>query len=188
MYNWNSLSNIVGDFMANTQMKTIIFAGGCFWGVEKAFSLLNGVCETEVGYANGNIENPTYELVCENNTGFKEACKIVYNPEVISLKKLLKAFFICINPTERNKQGNDIGTQYQTGVYYLDGSDLEIIKEYFEEEKKKYPEFYVELESLKNFYPAEEYHQKYLDKVPNGYCHVSKNEMDMIVALNEVEI
>ena len=174
--------------MSKINRKEIVLAGGCFWGVEKAFSYLDGVIETEVGYANGNIDNPTYELVCENNTGFKEACRIIYDENVISLNKLLKAFFICINPTQRNRQGNDVGSQYQTGVYYIEESDYETIAKYFEEEKKKYTNFFVELDKLKNFYPAEEYHQKYLEKVPNGYCHVSLQEMEMVKALNEVDV
>lgn len=174
--------------MSEINRKEIVLAGGCFWGVEKAFSYLDGVIETEVGYANGDIDNPTYELVCENNTGFKEACRIIYDENVISLNKLLKAFFICINPTQRNRQGNDIGSQYQTGVYYIEESDYETIAKYFEEEKKKYTNFFVELDKLKNFYPAEEYHQKYLEKVPNGYCHVSLQEMEMVKALNEVDV
>ncbi len=174
--------------MSKINRKEIVLAGGCFWGVEKAFSYLDGVIETEVGYANGNIDNPTYELVCENNTGFKEACRIIYDENVISLNKLLKAFFICINPTQRNRQGNDVGSQYQTGVYYIEESDYETIAKYFEEEKKKYTNFFVELDKLKSFYPAEEYHQKYLEKVPNGYCHVSLQEMEMVKALNEVDV
>lgn len=156
-------------------MKKIIFAGGCFWGVEAYFSTIEGVIKTKVGYANGNTKNPVYEEVCSNRTGFAEACSIEYDENKVTLYELLKAYFKVIDPTAINKQGNDAGTQYRTGIYYVDKSDIEVILKAKEEEQKKYDSKIVtEILPLKNFYDAEEYHQKYLEKNPNGYCHISK--------------
>ncbi|MBR3311002.1 MAG: peptide-methionine (S)-S-oxide reductase MsrA [Solobacterium sp.] len=164
--------------------KEIILAGGCFWGLERAFRLLDGVKHTSTGYANGNTEAPVYEEVCRNETGYKEAVRILYDPDTLSLDTILEAFFLCIDPTVKNRQGNDIGTQYQTGVYYTDESDREKLKAIFAAEKKKYENFYTELEPLKNFWTAEEYHQNYLEKHPDGYCHIAFEEMEKIRALN----
>ncbi|AYD40221.1 peptide-methionine (S)-S-oxide reductase [Clostridium fermenticellae] len=156
-------------------MKKIIFAGGCFWGVEAYFSEMDGVVKTKVGYANGNTDNPTYEEVCKNTTGYAESCYIEYNEDIIKLEGLLKAYWRVVDPTIKNRQGHDIGTQYRTGVYYIDKCDLDIILKSKEEEQKKYKETIVtEILPLKNFYSAEQYHQKYLEKNPNGYCHIPK--------------
>lgn len=168
--------------------KMICAAGGCFWGTERIFQMLDGVCETECGYANGNTEDPRYEDVCERETGFKEAVMITYDPAVLSLRKILKAFFLCVDPTVANRQGEDIGSQYQTGIYYLEAEDLEIIAEVFAEEKRKHEVFRVELEELRNFYTAEEYHQNYLDKNPGGYCHISRARLEDVRKLNEEEL
>ena len=169
----------------NQDEKMIVLAGGCFWGVEKAFKALDGVLETTVGYANGFTDNPTYEEVCRNETGYKEAVKVVYQPNVVSLSTIIRAFFLCIDPRQRNRQGNDIGSQYQTGIYYVDEKDLEWIKPIYASERMKYDRFFVELEPLKNFYTAEEYHQNYLDKHPNGYCHITAFEMEEVKKLNQ---
>ena len=169
----------------NQDEKMIVLAGGCFWGIEKAFKALDGVLETTVGYANGFTDNPTYEEVCRNETGYKEAVKVVYQPNVVSLSTIIRAFFLCINPRQRNRQGNDIGSQYQTGIYYVDEKDLEWIKPIYTSERMKYDRFFVELEPLKNFYTAEEYHQNYLDKHPNGYCHITAFEMEEVKKLNQ---
>lgn len=165
-------------------LKTIYMAGGCFWGTERAFQLLDGVVDTNVGYVNGCTENPTYQEVCSNTTGFKEAVKIIYDPSVIALETLLKAFFLCIHPEQRNRQGNDIGSQYQTGVYYTDEESRVICEAYFEVERLKHSFFFTELAKLENYYDAESYHQDYLLKNPMGYCHVSKHEFDQVKALN----
>ena len=165
--------------------KTIVLAGGCFWGVEKVFKALDGVVETTTGYANGITENPTYEEVCRNETGYKEAVKVVYQPDIVSLSTIIRAFFLCIDPRQRNRQGNDFGTQYQTGIYYVDENDLAVIKPIYTSERRKYDRFFVELEPLKNFYSAEEYHQDYLDKHPNGYCHITAFEMEEVKKLNQ---
>ena len=169
----------------NQDEKMIVLAGGCFWGVEKAFKALDGVLETTVGYANGFTDNPTYEEVCRNETGYKEAVKVVYQPNVVSLSTIIRAFFLCIDPRQRNRQGNDIGSQYQAGIYYVDEKDLDDIKSVYTNERMKYDRFFVELEPLKNFYTAEEYHQDYLDKHPNGYCHITAFEMEEVKKLNQ---
>ena len=166
-------------------VKTIYFAGGCFGGCEKVFQKVPGVKDTEVGYANGWKENPTYEEVCGNETGHRETVKVTYEDKEVSLTTLLKVYFLVIDPTLQNQQGNDIGTQYQTGVYYEDEEDLPIIQATFEAEKKKVAHFYVECEKLKCFYTAEEYHQDYLIKNPNGYCHITNIEMEEVQKLLE---
>lgn len=157
------------------QMKKIVLAGGCFWGMESYFDTIYGVLNTKVGYANGDTENPTYEKVCKNNTGFAEACFIEYDEEKTSLNEILKAYFKVIDPTILNRQGGDTGIQYRTGIYYIDENDRNVIVKIIEEEQKKYNDKIVtEVLPLKNFYDAEEYHQKYLEKHPDGYCHIPK--------------
>lgn len=154
-------------------MKEIFFAGGCFWGVEEFFSRIDGVEDTEVGYANGITEDPDYKQVCTGTTGFAEACQIKYDPEVISLDTLLDKLFSVIDPTLIDRQGPDIGNQYRTGIYYLDEADRPVIEAYFEKVRSNYDlPIRTELEPLKNFYEAEEYHQDYLKKNPGGYCHI----------------
>lgn len=154
-------------------LKNIYLAGGCFWGVEEYFSRIHGVVATEVGYANGHKENPTYEEVCTGITGHAETTYIEYDEKIISLEDLLEKFWRIINPTLLNRQGPDIGNQYRTGIYYTDPSDLDIINKTLEEEQKKYKEPIVtEIMELKSFYKAEAYHQDYLKKNPGGYCHI----------------
>ena len=160
--------------MEDDAMQTIYLAGGCFWGVQKYFDQFDGVLATEVGYANGPEEAPSYRDVC-NSSGHAETVKIEYDPEVISLTDLLGYYFMVIDPLSINRQGNDRGVQYRTGIYYTDESQLPEIKTvYREQEEKAGAKLAVEMEPLKNFYTAEEYHQKYLDKNPNGYCHIPR--------------
>lgn len=155
-------------------MKEIVFAGGCFWGVEEYFSRIPGVVFTKVGYANGSKENPNYEEVCTNTTGHAEACYVKYDENIISLSEILYKFWKIIDPTSLNKQGPDVGSQYRTGIYYIDKDDLPTILETYEEIKKRYTKPIVtEIEPLRVFYDAEEYHQKYLKKNPGGYCHIN---------------
>jgi len=157
-------------------LKEIYLAGGCFWGTEHFFKQIEGVVETEVGYANGIIKNPTYEQVCTDETQFAEAVHVVYDPQKISLQFLLSLYFKAIDPTSINRQGNDIGSQYRTGIYYTDANDLPIIEKVYQAEQKNYYELLaVEKQPLKNFYTAEEYHQDYLDKNPSGYCHLPQS-------------
>ncbi len=160
--------------MMTEDKKEIYFAGGCFWGTEHFFKQIRGVLATEVGYANGQTQNPTYEEICTDETGFAETVKVLYNPEVISLDRLLDLFYKTIDPTSLNQQGNDIGSQYRTGVYYVDRADKAIIEASLLRLSKGYAKpLAIECEPLKNFYSAEDYHQDYLDKNPSGYCHIS---------------
>jgi methionine-S-sulfoxide reductase len=160
-------------------MKEIYLAGGCFWGTEKYFSLIKGVEETGVGYANGNTENPSYEDVCRRDTGHAEAVKVLYDSALLSLEKLLSLYYEVIDPTAVNRQGADRGTQYRTGIYYIDEADRPVIDASIAELQKKYSKpIAIELEPLRNYYPAEEYHQKYLDKNPGGYCHIAQDTFE----------
>ncbi len=153
-------------------MKTIYLAGGCFWGVQKFFDQFDGVLSTEVGYANGPDEAPSYRDVC-NSSGHAETVKIGYDPEKISLTALLNDYFLIIDPLSVNRQGNDTGIQYRTGIYYSEESQLPEIEAVMKEQEEKIgAKLAVEMEALKNFFSAEEYHQKYLDKNPGGYCHI----------------
>ena len=153
--------------------KEIYLAGGCFWGTEHFLKLIEGVEATQVGYANGNIAHPTYQQVCTGNTDFAETVKVQYNPEVVDLPFLIGLYFKTIDPTSLNRQGNDRGTQYRTGIYYNQPDDLPIIKETVDRLAVGYTRpLVVEIKPLKNFYPAETYHQDYLDKNPGGYCHI----------------
>jgi peptide methionine sulfoxide reductase msrA/msrB len=154
-------------------MKEIYLAGGCFWGTEHFFKQIRGVIETEVGFANGHTENPTYQEVYTDKTGFAETVLVKYSPDVVSLEFLLQMYFVAIDPTSLNKQGHDEGTRYRTGIYYTDSADLAIINKVYEAEQQKYSQpFAVERLPLENYYPAEDYHQDYLDKNPDGYCHL----------------
>ena len=151
--------------------KVIYLAGGCFWGVEKYFSLLNGVISTCVGYANGKMNNPKYEDLKSGRADHAETVKINYDDKIISLRTLLEHFLRFVDPYSLDKQGEDIGHQYRSGVYYIDKEDKEIILSYFAERLNK--DYKIEVKELENFFLAEEYHQKYLDKNPTGYCHVN---------------
>ncbi|MBO7704015.1 MAG: peptide-methionine (S)-S-oxide reductase MsrA [Solobacterium sp.] len=165
-------------------MKVIYLAGGCFWGSEKAFRLLNGVHRTTVGYANGRTDHPTYEEVCTDTTGHRETVKVEYDPDEVSLETILKAFFLIIDPTKENRQGNDIGTQYQTGIYTEDPESEAFAEAYVKEKRKLYPVFFTEVKPLECFWPAEEYHQNYLEKNPQGYCHIPFAEFELVKGLN----
>lgn len=153
--------------------RTIYFAGGCFWALEKYFKSVPGVSSVVSGYANGHLQcAPSYEEVCTGETGFREAVKVDYDTEIMSLDGLLFAFFNVIDPTVSGQQGNDVGDQYQTGIYYTDPNDLPPIQRIVAVEKQRFGHIAVEVEPLKNFYEAEEYHQNYLDKNPTAYCHI----------------
>ena len=153
--------------------KEIYLAGGCFWGTEHYFKQVRGVVETETGFANGSFANPSYKQVKAGDTGFAETVRIKYDPEAVSLELLLDLYFKSIDPLSLNRQGEDEGTQYRTGIYYTDASDLPVIdKVYDAAEAAAGQPLAVEKLPLRNFYPAEEYHQDYLDKNPSGYCHL----------------
>lgn len=167
-------------------MKEIYFAGGCFWGTEHYFKQINGVISTTVGYANGNTDNPTYQEVYTDTTGYAECVKIVYNADIIPLSTLVELFFKSIDPTSLNRQGEDCGTRYRTGIYYISNEDIENIREIYNEVESMVGEpLAVEFTTLQNFYPAEEYHQDYLDKNPNGYCHIPLSLMTMVRNFNK---
>ncbi|MCM1153064.1 MAG: peptide-methionine (R)-S-oxide reductase MsrB [Muribaculum sp.] len=155
-------------------LQSIYLAGGCFWGTAYLFSLVPGVESTTAGYANSIIENPSYQEVCSGQTYAAETVKVDYDDSQVSLTDLLRLFFKSIDPTSINKQGNDVGTQYRTGIYYTNPSDLQIIDaEAAVIQRRSTKPLAVEIMPLKNFYPAEEYHQDYLYKNPNGYCHIN---------------
>ena len=154
-------------------MKVIYLAGGCFWGVEAYYSRLKGVINTEVGYANGNKANPTYQEVKSHIASHAETLKLEYDERVISLKKILEHFLRFVDPYSIDKQGEDSGHQYRSGIYYENKDDEKVIREYFDNVLQ--PNYKIEILPLDNFYPAEEYHQDYLEKNPDGYCHVNLN-------------
>ena len=154
-------------------MSTIYLAGGCFWGVEKYMAEVRGVTGTEAGYANGETESPTYRDVTTGQTGYTETVRVDYDPEVAPLPFLLELFYSAIEPTSVNRQGNDVGTQYRTGIYYTDPADATIVERSLEELQEEYDEpIAVEAGPLTAYTTAEEYHQDYLEKNPGGYCHI----------------
>lgn len=161
-------------------MKVIYLAGGCFWGVQKFFDQFVGVIKTTVGYANGKTENPVYKDVKAGISRHAETLKIEYDENIISLRQLLDYYYMIIDPISLNKQGEDEGISYRTGIYYVDDSDLATINEVTSKIQAKYEDkLAVEIKPLDNFYEGEEYHQKYLDKNPNGYCHIGKNLLNL---------
>lgn len=161
------------------KQQVIYLAGGCFWGVEAFISRLKGVNQTEVGYANGRDLAPTYEKVCTGRTGHAECVKVTYNPQIITLEEILENFFKIIDPYVLNRQGPDIGTQYRTGIYWQEDSQKTIVLKFLSAKQKlSSKRIRTEAHAIGSFYPAEEYHQKYLEKNPQGYCHVDLNLID----------
>ena len=155
-------------------MKTIYLAGGCFWGTAHLFSLVPGVKNTTAGYANSIVANPTYQEVCTGRTHAAETVKVDYDETQVGLSDLLMLYFRSIAPVSVNRQGGDSGTQYRTGIYYTDESDREVIEVMLATLQRRHSEpIAIEFGPLHNFYPAEEYHQDYLVKNPDGYCHVN---------------
>lgn len=165
------------------QEKTIVLAGGCFWGMEKLLRSLSGVLDATVGYANGDAEeHALYPIVCTGATGFREAVRVTYDADTIPLRKLLFVFFAAVDPTQYHRQGGDVGSQYQSGVYWTDPADEDAIRAVAAIEAAPRPDFCTELTPLKNFYSAEEYHQRYLEKNPDGYCHISPAKTALLAA------
>ena len=153
-------------------MSTVYLAGGCFWGLQKFFDQFDGVERTEVGYANGPDAVPSYEDVCRS-VGHAETVRVDFDASRISLEALLDDYFMVIDPLSVNRQGHDEGIQYRTGIYYTDAAQLPAIRAAYDREQAKYDApLAVAVEPLANFFSAEEYHQKYLDKNPGGYCHI----------------
>lgn len=158
----------------------IYFAGGCFWGTEHFLKQIRGVESTQAGYANSVVPNPSYEQVCSGMTNAAETVKVVYNPEAVSLSLLLDLYFQTIDPTSLNRQGNDRGTQYRAGIYYTDVDDVPVINQAINALSAQYEKaIVIEVKPLTNFYAAEDYHQDYLDKNPNGYCHINTALFEM---------
>lgn len=158
---------------AHVMGESIVLAGGCFWGVEEYFSRIPGVMSAESGYAQSRVANPDYRQVCSGATGAAEAVKIVYDPAAVSLDRLLAHYFRIIDPLAVNRQGNDVGTQYRTGIYFRSDAEKNSAAAAMKREEARLGKpLAVELEPLENFYPAEEYHQDYLKKNPGGYCHI----------------
>jgi peptide methionine sulfoxide reductase msrA/msrB len=153
--------------------KIIYLAGGCFWGLEKLMQSIPGVLTAVSGYANGREgAKPDYKTVCGGDTGFRETVQVTYDPAQVSLETLLFQFFAVIDPTQKNGQAHDIGTQYQTGVYYTDAETQKTVEAVAAIERERHNPFHVEIKPLENFFEAEDYHQDYLDKNPGGYCHI----------------
>jgi peptide methionine sulfoxide reductase msrA/msrB len=162
-----------------SKLKEIWLAGGCFWGVEAYMSRIHGVYDVISGYANGNKEYPSYQEVSSGKTGFAETVYVRYDPERVELTTLLTHFFKIIEPTVKNRQGNDVGSQYRSGIYYKDESDRTIIDKVVAQEQKNYTEkIQTEVLPLKNYFLAEEYHQDYLEKNPSGYCHIDFSHLN----------
>jgi peptide methionine sulfoxide reductase msrA/msrB len=159
--------------------KTIYVAGGCFWGLEKYIGLVKGVVATEVGYANGAKASASYG----DGSGYAEAVKVVYDPKVAPLPFLLDLFYDAIEPTSVNRQGNDYGTEYRTGIYYTDPADKAVVDRSLARLQKGYTDP-IALESgpLTNYTAAEDYHQDYLEKNPGGYCHIPRKLFDAAAA------
>lgn len=156
---------------STTALRDIYLAGGCFWGVQAYFDRIYGVAHTEVGYANGKTESPAYEDL--HTSGHAETVHVQYDPQRVSLQTLLQYFFNSIDSTSVNRQGPDVGTQYRSGIYYTDEKDLPVIQQaVHEEQARRSRPIATEVQPLENYYTAEEYHQKYLDANPGGYCHI----------------
>ena len=162
----------------------IYLAGGCFWGLEKLMQSIPGVTDAVSGYANGTGEaDANYSAVCAGGTGFRETVQVTYDPGQVSLDALLLAYFYVIDPTVENRQGNDVGSQYQTGVYYADEASRETVERIAALERGRREKFAVEIGPLVNFFPAEDYHQDYLDRNPGGYCHIPRAEIELFSRL-----
>jgi len=156
------------------RIDSICLAGGCFWGTEHFIKQINGVVSTQVGYANSTVAAPDYREVCTGRTYAAEAVMVGYDPSVLSLDSLLSLYFLTIDPTSVDRQGNDSGTQYRTGIYYTSDAQRDVAEKALGVLAGQYASpLAVELLPLENFYPAEEYHQDYLDKNPGGYCHIN---------------
>lgn len=171
----NPNTNIKYD---KSKLKEVWLAGGCFWGVEAYMARIYGVYDVTSGYANGNKDNPTYEEVSSGKTNFAETVHVLYDPDRVSLETLLTDFFKVIDPTSQNRQGNDVGNQYRSGIYYKNEKDKIVIDKVIKKQQEKYTsKISTENLPLKNFFLAEKYHQDYLEKNPNGYCHIDFSKL-----------
>jgi len=166
----------------------IYFAGGCFWGTEYFFKQIRGVEDTEAGYANGTINNPSYEDVSNGKSGYTETVKVTFDPDIVKVDLLIDLYLKTINPTSLNRQGNDIGTQYRTGIYFTNDAQKTIIDQKINQLSTLYQDkIVVEVKPIQKFYPAEGYHQDYLDKNPNGYCHITPDLFELAKNSNPIK-
>lgn len=174
------LTGCVATGTKNNDMESIYFAGGCFWGTEHFFKQIDGVEATTVGYVNSNIPSPSYRQVCDGVSTAAEGVEVVYDPARIDIEALVGLYLLTIDPTSVDRQGNDVGHQYRTGIYYKNDSQLRQIETAVANARHIYGEDWaVEIVPLVNFYPAEDYHQDYLDKTPGGYCHLDPRLFDI---------
>lgn len=172
-----------------TSLQEIYLAGGCFWGTQRYFDCLEGVVETEVGYANGWTVQPTYEQVKHENTGHAETVRVKFDASRITLEELLEQYYKVIDPLSVNRQGQDVGVQYRTGIYYVNEAHKSVVEHSLAGLQKQYQEpIAVEACRLQNFYTAEEYHQKYLEKNPGGYCHIGAARFEEARAFRSVNV
>ncbi|MBT6324643.1 MAG: peptide-methionine (S)-S-oxide reductase MsrA [Bdellovibrionales bacterium] len=163
----------------------IIVAGGCFWGVEAAYRLVDGVVETKVGYIGGHTEKPSYEEICTGITGHVEAVEVKFDQNIVNLSFLLDLFFLIHDPTQLNRQGNDIGDQYRSELFYFNDNQRELIDQKIKILKAKSSlkgDIVTKVTPVEEFHEAESYHQKYLEKNPIGYCHINLNEVKEILS------
>jgi peptide-methionine (S)-S-oxide reductase len=163
----------------------IIVSGGCFWGVEAAYRLVDGVVETKVGYIGGHTEKPSYEEICTGITGHVEAVEVKFDQNIVNLSFLLDLFFLIHDPTQLNRQGNDIGDQYRSELFYFNDNQRELIDQKIKILKSKSSlkgDIVTKVTPVEEFYEAESYHQKYLEKNPIGYCHINLNEVKEILS------
>lgn len=164
----------------------IYFAGGCFWGVQEYYSRIPGVVETISGYAQSQVPDPSYDMVCSGKTGAAETVRVLYNAGQVDLQILVRQFFKIINPYTANRQGNDVGSQYRPGIFYTNAADRPVIENVIASlQKQSERPFVVEVEKLQNFYPAERYHQDYLKKNPGGYCHIDFSSLKDLETKND---
>ena len=170
----------VGDktYAEKEGVDVIYLAGGCFWGLEKLMETLPGVTDATSGYANGVGTDPTYKYVSSGKSGYRETVRVEYEPDKVSLDMILFTFFTAIDPTVENRQGNDVGTQYQSGIYYADDASKATVERISDVERGRYNPFAVEITALASFYDAEDYHQDYLEKNPSGYCHITSKDFE----------
>lgn len=177
----SEIPQALGDqtYVKQEGIDVIYLAGGCFWGIEKLMQSLPGVTDVTSGYANGIGKDPTYEYVSSGDSQYRETVRVEYEPNFISLDMILFTFFASIDPTIENKQGNDVGSQYQSGIYYGDDESKATVERIAKVERGRYEPFAVEIKPLMSFFDAEEYHQDYLSKNINGYCHISSEAFEL---------
>lgn len=158
--------------MAILQTQTLVLGGGCFWCTEAVYVRVKGVLDVESGYANGQTEAPTYEDVCTGSTGYNEVVKLVFDPTQIGVRQLLEIFFLIHDPTTLNRQGHDVGTQYRSGIYFTHPEQAQVAQEVMAEVQAQCAQAVVtELQPLRNYHPAEDYHQDFFERHPgHGYC------------------